>query len=660
MATDDTRFIKEDHRWIRQMFLTEANSFDDFLTSKRTSTSNFYKYEDTTFGGHRTMNPPAQHTRYCDPKGERLLPGVSRGMGDYYSEAIDDNARTISMRFGVPEYTGLVSFFSNFYSSDAAQVVKTGKSSSFFYDAGKLSGFVAILPFMPFILIGRTLKALAGTPSTRFYYSRPAMPIYWNAVQNFANRLAANIGFGMPQDNTELAVARKDAQGMPVKNPETDAIIYDDINFDIPNSQFDQYLKLLPDLWTANGGIDVYSLSTRAQRLSDIWNNYLAKIATDTSIVSDESWRERLSAYPGHTHKEMMAALTGTPLQLALQRWYQSPAGERELTETDKNPVRGEMTKDASIIDRFMSYSLAEARDGAQFVSFYIQDGGQASESFSNSTTTPGIAEKFNSISSGVRMARVNFADGKTGVGMVDSAVQAATEFLSGVADGIQMSGLLALAGNAMTDIPKVWESSTASLPRMDYTIQLRTPYGNKISRFQNLLMPLAMLLVGGLPRSTGAQSYGSPFLVELYDKGRAQTRLGIIESINVTRGVGNVGWTQDDEFLGIDVTFTVADLSSIMHMPLGTSSGPTDLIRPGGLNRAFFGDDTAFTDYLAVLSSMGLADQIYRTRAMARNWRRMKLDFNSYFSVSHAASWFSGTLPGRVISALSNVRSVG
>lgn len=657
---DETRFLKEDHRWIRQMFISEANSFDDFLRSKQTATSNFYKYEDTTLGGHRTMNPPAQHTRYCDPKGERLLPGLSRGMGDYYSEAIDDNARTISMRFGVPEYTGLVSFFSNFYSSDAAQVVKSGKSSSFFYDAGKLSGYVAILPFMPFILIGRTLKALAGTPSTRFYYLRPAMPIYWNAVQSFVNRLAANIGLGVPQDNTELAVAKRDAQGMPVRDPETGAIVYDNIDFDIPNSQFDEYLKLMPSLWTANGSIDIYSLSTRAQRLSDVWNNYLAQIAADTSLVSDESWRERLSSYPGQTHHEMMKALTGTPLQMALQRWYSSPAGERAQDASTDDPKRGEMTQDAGVVDRFMSYALAEARDGAQFVSFYIQDAGQASESFSSSTRTPDIGEKFNSVSSGVRMARVSLADGNTGIAPVDAAIGAAKQFIDGAVQGIQMSGLLALAGNALTDIPKVWESSTASLPRMDYTIQLRTPYGNKLSRFQNLLIPLAMILVGGLPRSTGAQSYGSPFLVELYDKGRAQTRLGIIESINVTRGVGNIGWTQDDEFLGVDVTLTIADLSSIVHMPLGTSSGPLDVIRPGGLNRAFFGDDTAFTDYLAVLSSMGLADQIYRTRAMARNWRRMKLEFSSFFSVSHAASWFGGTLPGRVISALSNVRANG
>lgn len=655
----ETRFLKDDYRWMRQMFMTDPSSFDDFLRAKQTATSNFYKYEDTTLGGHRTMNPPPQYTRFADPKGDRLIPDVSRGMGDYYSEAIDDNARVISIRYGTPEYTGLVTFFSSFYNSDAGMLVRTGHNGGLVYTLGKMAGYVAVLPFLPFIVVGQTVKALAGTPSTRFYYLRPNMPIYWNAVQSFVNRLSVNMGIGVPQFNSELAVAKDGGDGMPLRD-EKGNVVYDDVNFDIPSGQFDQYQKLLPNLWNANGGIDIYALANRAQRLSNVWNEHLAQIAADTSVIDDETWRQELMSYPGKTHREMMRALKGTPLSAAMENWVKTPQGQKKPGDAEADNQRGDLTKDAGIFSRLVKYGEAEARDGSQFVSFYVHEAGTASESFSNSTRNTDLGEKFNSISSGVRQARINLADGNTGMALVDTAIAAAKDFLQGAADGIQMSGLVGLAGNALTDIPKVWDSSSANLPRMDYTLQLRTPYGNKVSRLQNLLIPLAMILVGGLPRSTGPQSYGSPFLAEVYDKGHAQSRLCMMDSITVTRGVGNVGWTQEDEPLGIDVQFSFVDLSSIMHISLGSSVSPTDLIQPGGLNRAFFGDDTAFTDYLAVLSSMGLADQIYRTRNMARNWRRVKLEFDSYFSVSHAASWFGGTAPGRVISALSNVRANG
>lgn len=657
----ETRFLKDDYRWMRQMFMTDPTSFDDFLRQKQTSTSNFYKYEDTTLGGHRTMNPPPQYTRYADPKGTRLIPNVSRGMGDYYSEAIDDNARVISIRFGVPEYTGLISFFSSFYNSDAGMLVRSGHNGGLLYSLGKMSGYVAILPFTPFIAAGQMIRTLSGTPSTRFYYLRATMPIYWNAVQSFVNRLSVNLGLGAPQFNSELAVAKPGPDGMPERDPEGN-VIYEDVNFDIKGANFEQYQKLLPALWKANGGIDIYALSTRAQRLSTIWNEHLASIAADTNIVDDEAWRAQMLKYPGSTHKEMVNALSGTPLSVALQRWIESPHGESTGEGGDKqaSAFREETIKDSNVFTRFFNAAQAEARDGSQFVSFYVHEGNTASESFSNSTRATDLGEKFNSISSGVRMARINIAEGNTGSALFDGAVTAVKEFVQGALDGVQMSGLMALGGNAFTDIPKVWDSSTANLPRMDYTLQLRTPYGNKVSRLQNLLIPLVMILVGGLPRSTGAQSYGSPFLAEVYDKGHAQSRLCMMDSITVTRGVGNVGWTQDDEPLGIDVQFGFVDLSSIMHLSLGTSVGPIDLLSPGGMNRAFFGDDTPATDYLAVLSSLGLADQIYRTRNAARNWRRVKLEFDSYFSVSHAASWFGGTMPGRIISALSNVRSNG
>ena len=68
------------------------------------------------------------------------------------------------------------------------------------------------------------------------------------------------------------------------------------------------------------------------------------------------------------------------------------------------------------------------------------------------------------------------------------------------------------------------------------------------------------MLLAGILPLSTGKASYTSPFLCQLYDRGRLQIRLGMIESLSITRGTTNLAFDKHGQALGIDVTFSVVE----------------------------------------------------------------------------------------------------
>jgi hypothetical protein len=208
------------------------------------------------------------------------------------------------------------------------------------------------------------------------------------------------------------------------------------------------------------------------------------------------------------------------------------------------------------------------------------------------------------------------------------------------------------------------------------------------------MYIPLAMLLAGALPLSTGKQSYASPFLVELYDKGRCQTRLGMIDSLTINRGVGNMGWNSDGQCLGMEVSFSVIDMSSVMHMPIsagfnfntavstvaggiaggiggagvggviGSLAGPAGTVAggaAGGLAGAALGaasglgvfdEDTVFSDYMNVLGSVGLADQIYQMRRFKRNLTQKLVAFDSWKSVSHMASFAGDMLPSRIISA--------
>jgi hypothetical protein len=142
--------------------------------------------------------------------------------------------------------------------------------------------------------------------------------------------------------------------------------------------------------------------------------------------------------------------------------------------------------------------------------------------------------------------------------------------------------------------------------------MQLISPYGNVVSQMNNIYIPLAMILAGGLPLSTGKQSYTSPFICQLFDQGRYQTRLGIIDSISITRGTSNLSFNKNKNAMAIDVTFSIMELSSIIHLPISKGYG--------GSQEGIFDDENYFSDYMAMLGSLGLWEQFYTfPKAMLR-----------------------------------------
>jgi hypothetical protein len=269
---------------------------------------------------------------------------------------------------------------------------------------------------------------------------------------------------------------------------------------------------------------------------------------------------------------------------------------------------------------------------------------------------------------------------------------------------------MASLGGSAFVDIPKHWTSASAELGRSTYTVQLRSAYGNPVSQLMNLYLPLAMLLAGALPLATGPQSYTSPFICELYDRGRRQVRLGIIDSLQITRGVGNLGFDDQGNAMGIDVSFSVLDLSNLIYLPIsqglmssaaqqlgdlgfevgaavggvaggvaGSAAGPVGTVGGAaggaaiggtagaavlgagglvvdGINNAqdtlngLFDGDNPFADYMAVLGGMGLADQIYMMRRFKLNLTMQMAQWRSWLTPAHFASMAGDLLPARMV----------
>lgn len=702
-----------DSDWVRKTFMLSKNNVQgDFNKSWLTHTTANDKFTDTRLGGNFAINNPPQYTQFADIRRQTRLTNTfigdatRMGMGRFYSEQIDDNSQLVTMQFGVPEYNGMLTFFTGFFDAYASTLANEGRGASdsifysVFYTAGKLLGLFAMIRAWPIILligVGNLMRFKARWPSSKYYYMKPAMGVYWNRVNLIANNIAVNMGL-IPK--VQIPWFHKSEPIVGVQGEFNDE--------GQTNEYINYFSQEAPDLFLPGGGIDVYNVATRAQRLALKKIDALQKLAGDENLNTKQEYFTRLNTFRREwgvdtkqsakdiSIQEYLAVYHGSPAynqtepikdeKITVTSTATAPAGggdianvtapasaaapsdgkasvtkaasmrARFLKSTDASVVTADSLnadggymddgKDARTEESFWTQLEAGEQGGDQFISFRVEGRDSVTESFSSSVGDSDIQSKFNSTSSNVRTTRFNFSEGNTGIPGVDQIVGAASSFMSGILDGVQISGLMSLAGSAFVDIPKVWKDSSASMPSSSYTIQLRSPYGNKFARFQNLYVPMAMLLAAALPISTGRQSYTSPFLCMVYSKGKNLIRLGMITELSFTRGVGNMPWNTEGEALAIDVSFTVTDMSSLMHAPI--DSGKGSLLPWKGI----FDDDNAFMDYIASLSSVSLQDMIYPTRIFELNLTRKKIAYQTFFSRSHFASVLTNSGPGRVISA--------
>jgi len=684
--------IPKDSSWLKQAFIVGAQTRDGIqlgLSAQDIANRRFtyaqLSYTDSSIGGNKWINPLPQYTRYADirhlgihldskevsidaPHG----PGT-QGQGSYYHEAHDQNAQVIHLRFGVASYNSLTQFLTGFYSGDMAAAARAGRftdnmMTSFFGAAGTAIG-LAIVPMfiipIAFLALGQAARFLMNWPSSKFYTLKPTMPLYWNTVTSLVNQMAVNSGLSS-QVNTNQSKSILQ-NGMGATNLDSSTIASFVGKF-IPGN-------VLKD----NGSIDVYGMANRANRQSiafeKIVGDAFAKAkggagASDFyAIVTNamktakqriaplQPWRleEYLSNFSKYTdwnksnnnshNVEKDYRASDNPISSNVENTTDAPPTDTSTAST-QTPVDASAYKANSNAESFANYLVSNLNDGSDYASFRVDYTGPVNESFSSNTMENPLASKINSMSSQARSVRISMADGNV-TGAVGLAVDAFKSVLSGAAEVLHVEGIAAAAGSAFVDIPKNWESSTANLPKSNYSMTLISPYGNPISRLFNLWVPLSMLLAGALPLATGKQSHTSPFLCELHDRGRTMVRCGIIDSLSITRGTSNLGFDNEGHPLAIEINFTVMDLSSIIAVPVQPGFSISSALG------SIFDSENAFTDYLMTLASMNLSDVTYRVPLLSYQINRTVADVRSFLSASHISSYVS-TLPGvNLISAV-------
>ena len=273
---------------------------------------------------------------------------------------------------------------------------------------------------------------------------------------------------------------------------------------------------------------------------------------------------------------------------------------------------------------------------------------GGSTESAHNTTKESEVAGLINAQVRRGRNHYFNFAALKnTPVGQgVDALYQAVSGIVTGLADSVGVTGgVEALKGAGYIDIPEIYESSSFQ-KNYSFDFQLRTPYGDPLSIFYSLYIPLAMLIAGAFPRSVGQNAYTSPFLVKAYCKGMFAIPMGIIDSITIKRGASEYGWNKDMLPTQIDISFTIKDLSPVTHVALA-DGGISDWLK-------IFGQNSSFQEYMLTLSGADVAQRVLFSQKVKAKERIMaKIVSNNKYNALMFGFSLANIRLGRLLSAI-------
>ena len=211
------------------------------------------------------------------------------------------------------------------------------------------------------------------------------------------------------------------------------------------------------------------------------------------------------------------------------------------------------------------------------YIEFYVDASASFSESASNSTTQSMLNSYTDALSSvGKELAFISGATGVAIDNLATSSSSAVENAISSVAKGdgaiatffrrlTGTSNQLIAGGNFIA--PDIWSESEYS-KSYSFNINLSTPYGNKLSWFLNIWVPLAHILAMALPIQAGANAYTAPCLVKAFTPGWFSCDLGIIDSIGIEKAGSGDAWSSMGLPNEIRVSLSIRDLYSSLALP--------------------------------------------------------------------------------------------
>jgi hypothetical protein len=253
----------------------------------------------------------------------------------------------------------------------------------------------------------------------------------------------------------------------------------------------------------------------------------------------------------------------------------------------------------------------------ATFIPYGLNRGVSISEDFGNSTQEHPLAADLNAKGqqahqqsltgvletlSGDKTMKIagDLLNGNWKNAAIDTALQGLS-WLGKLAgkNGVAGEAGLIISGEGRFQLPEVWTDSSYN---RSYTIPLSffSPYGHRLSIFENTIVPLVLLLGMTMPRQVGTSTYMSPFYIKAFAKGLFSSEVGIIESLSIARGEEHTDITADGFTKLIEVTVRIKDV--VPKIMLGLDAGVFGILSA---------KNVGFREFIALIANVDMIDRI-------------------------------------------------
>lgn len=596
-----------------------------------------------------------------------------QGMGRVYTDMYYANQRVLWMTFGMPKYNTLRYYLKTAIDPKLAKLANNPDmsiSQKIGAVVGSTIGIAITLPIMAIVGLASIFDTFAEYVFGRvnkYYELRPAMHRYYKVCNIILASLSVNMNFSFNEFELRNTITDVDKDKLMAKfkldpppadaSPEVkqkhadaqdllDADLARMKEFDNPFSK-DEYQNILAsdsmfDIETLKYGPDIVRILNRRFRRRDAARGTLSGNGTITSSKSirliEETYAKKYNVERIRTSRERWTdALIAKETALGTAAIKKLKEGADALEEQARAAginvvavketavkIKDEFSEIAGKLEKALKYA-GDAIDDTfhkaamialgdlMYIGFRIESGASTSESMSNSTGDSAIASTLKSTAAASRAKKFTLANGRTGFGPLDAVLAAGGAMVSKVGESLGINGLTdaLIRGSGFLDIPEVWSDSSFS-KSYSFDIELRSRYGDKVSIYQSIYIPLTMLIAGAFPLGIGKNAYTSPFLMQAFCKGMFSIPLGIVDSLSITRGASEHGWAANGLPTVVKVSISLKDLSPMVFL----SMTDAQLLEPLRSN-------TSMQDYLMTLSGVELPD---RTSKREMFFRKKKI----------------------------------